>query len=77
MGTFCYWERSEIPGSVQTQVFDKHEAGNSTPPEEGKLRSTFIQSEGEDGGWFTETMTTSDLDADTQTHRRDEDSVNI
>lgn len=35
---------------VQTQVFDKHDAGNSTPLEEGKLRSTFIQSEGEDGG---------------------------
>lgn len=58
-------------------MFDKHDAGNSTPPEEGKLRSTFIQSEGADGGLFTEAMTTSDLDADTQTHRCDEDSVNI
>jgi len=34
---------------VQIQVFSKHNVGNSTPPEEGKVRSTFIHSEGEEG----------------------------
>jgi len=35
--------------NVQIQVFAKHNVGNSTPPEEGKVRSTFIHSEGEEG----------------------------
>lgn len=61
---------------VQTQVFDKHDTGNSTPLEEGKLRSTFIHSE-RTGGCFTDAMTTSDLDADTQTHRCDEDCQHL
>lgn len=45
------WEPAQI------QVHVKCNAGNSTPSEEGKVKSTFIHSEGEEGYDFTEAMT--------------------